>query len=289
MPITENSFTGEELTAAVQANPGLVEILKGAVINTENIRNAIEPDIIGSKKKEWAERDEQETFAITGIAKKDKEAYYDYRKRAFEEKTKTMSDELAALKDKQNPNAADKLRIEQLEKTLTDKDGEYNKTVESLKLEVNTVRTMSALEAAWGVLKARLKPGMPEELVENFVSNAMNKLTSSAQVQDDKAVTFLDAEGKVRLSKTDYKPLAAMQVLEEEIKSILDDGKKAQGAGSSAEGGAGAGEDKKWTGLPKEVTTQVQLTEYLQQLGIVQGSEEYDKIWKENAGNLKLR
>lgn len=288
MPITENSFTGEELTQAVQANPGLVDILKGAVINTEAIRSAIEPDIIGSKKKEWAERDEQETFALTGIAKKEKEAYYDYRKRAFEEKTKSMSDELTALKDKANPSAADKLRIEQLEKTLTDKDGEYNAKIESFKKEVSEVRTMSALEAAWGVLKTRLKPGMPEELVNTFVQNAMNKLTASAQVQEDKTVTFIDSEGKVRLSKSDYKPLAALAVLEEEIKSILDEGKKAAGAGSGNEGEENK-EDKKWTGLPKEVTTQVQLTEHLAKLGILQGSEEYDKIWAEHAGNLKLR
>jgi hypothetical protein len=111
MAITDNSFTADELNAAITAKPELIETLKGTlsgksfVVKTAEEHQAFitehEGIVAGKKTKEHADLLEKDVLELTGIAKLPNEKYYDYFKRATAEKlaaTKALESELAEIK-----------------------------------------------------------------------------------------------------------------------------------------------------------------------------------------------
>lgn len=294
MAITDNVFTAEEFDTALSTNPELFNIVQGKILEKDDYKKRFEPAFASDFTKRTADLIEADTLKLTGIAKKPQEKYYDYWQRAigevktnFASEQQRLTNEITLLKDKSNPDAATKARIEQLEKQLTDKDTEFATFKTNSSQEVNAAKVSAKLEASIPQLK--IKAGLPEDLVKIAMENTVAKLLKSAQVQEDGTITFLDADGKVRQNTSTYKPLTALEALNLELKTIVDEGVKQPGAGSNPGNENPPKEGSKFTGVPATVTTQVQLSEHLLSLGIMDGSKEWNEIFKEHGAKLKLR
>lgn len=292
MAITDNIFTADEFQAALTASPDLLNIVKGKIFENPEWLKTIEGDIISPKKREWAERDEAETFALTGIHKKDKEPFHDYRKRAFAEALEAKETELANLRNKHNPSAADQARIKQLEEANANLVKEKNQLSADFDSKLGNMTKQTALTAALAELRKGYKKDLPESLVALAEKDAIQQLTEAGMIQTDGTLTFKDGQGNVRQNTSTYKPLTAAEVLGESLKDLIDPGTKAAGAGGTGKGDEGKqGEGAaggKFAGVPAHVKTKTALNEHLAELGYTKDSKEFNEIWRAHASALPL-
>mgnify|MGYP006921290910 CR=1 FL=1 len=302
MPITENSFSAEELQAAIEQNPELINTVKTTlsgkkfIIQDESEHDVFKQNyaqsITRDLTKQHAEKLEADVLELTGIVKKPDEKYYEYLKRATKEALgdrESMKNELTLLKEKGNPNVADKARIEQLEKAIIERNNEIEQLKTNSKKEVTEVKAMASIENAISSFKSQYKKGMPESLVSLAEKNALNNLKAMAQVDDNGNVIFVDKDGKPMVDDKTFKPLSAKDLLANELKDLIETGRKGAGTGSGDDDQNDPNKGKgKFTQLPSEVKTRVQLTDYLLTLGYVKGSTEFDAVLEANK-NLPLR
>lgn len=312
MPITENKFTGDELTAALTANSAeLTPIIKGVLGNLKYVvrdeaeettfKTNYESTVVGTKTKEFADKLEADVLALTGIKKKDaNEKYYDYFKRATTEKlaaVTALQTELDALKLNHNPSAADKKRIEQLEAAVLEKETALTTHKTEAQKQIAQLKVGNELAAEVAKLRTRYKADIPAGVIEIVEKTAMQQLLAIAVVQDDGKVTYMGPDGKPIVDTANYQPKTADKLLEDALKDILDPGKVQPGAGSGAPGAGGApapgagGNGKKTvvTVLPPDVKSKVQLTDYLLKMGYTQDEEDFNKVYSELGKALPLR
>lgn len=303
MAITEHSFTPEELQEAIEKTPELINSVKTVLSNKKFIiqdeaehtafKQNYAQTITRDLTKQHADKLEADVLEITGIQKKPDEKYYEYFKRATSEslsELKTLKTELQTLKEKgPGASATEKARIEQLEKAIEDKNTELENLKNSTKKEKVESNALAEIKIALSGLRTNFKKGLPESLITMAENTALAKLKSIAQIDDDGNVIFVDKDNKPLVDDKTFKPLTAKELLERELKDIIDTGKKGTGTGSEDGKGKGSkGENGKFESLPDTVKTRVQLTDYLLQLGYVKGSPEMDKILEEHK-NLPLR
>lgn len=310
MAITDNSFTGDELKAAVTANPALLEHVKGFVTQDQKfiMRTAdeekaflekYEGEKIGERVSQIAQNIERDVEAITGIKKKDaNEKYYDYTKRALSE-VKASAGELQRkideLNSKTDLSAADRKRLTDLEAALAEKDTAINNLKAEKDKEVSDVKVSGHIDAAIARLSARYRKDLPKSIVELAERNARAEMLKAYKLAADGSLGWTDEKGEVITDpKNAFKPKAAEDILAEGyLKDLIDEGKKQTGTG--AQGGSGGkqepGNDQyTWAGIPDGVSTRVQLGDFLKKKGILDGSKEWNEIHaKDEVMKMKLR
>lgn len=292
MAITDNTFTADEFKAALSTNKDLFSIVKGTIMETPEYLRTIEPDIINPKKKEWAERDEAETLRLTGIAKKERESFHDYRERAFKEKMQPLEDELKTLKDKHNPSEADRKRIEQLEsqnKTLLEEKDALKNEYET---KITDLNKSSLIQNAFAAIRSEYKKDIPEDLIKLAERDAMDAMLKTSSIQSDGNIAFLDKDGNVLQDPKTYKALTASEIAKQKLASLIDTGKQQQGGGSNPTDNPPRdpkGGPAKLTALPSDVKTKTALTDYMMKNGYVHGTPEFDTTFNELGANLPLR
>lgn len=310
MPITDNSFTPEEFGAALAANPALLDGVKSTLtaqkyeVLSADDRAALlsnhEATVVSRKTTEHATALEKDVFDLTGIPKNAGEKYYDYFKRATGAKVgeaAAIKTELDELRSKGNTSDADKSRIKALEKQLNDSRTDLEGKLTAAQQELLNTRTQFAVESELAKLRATYKAGIPDSVIAVVEKAVVGELMQRAKMQDSdgkQVLTFLDNDGNVMLDQTTFKPAGPDALLKGHpaLKDLIDAGRQQAGTGTSGDQGnksqQGQG-DGKFTGLPADVTTKVKLTEYLLKLGIMDSTEEFNKIMSEHGAKLPLR
>jgi hypothetical protein len=301
MAITDNSFTKEEFLGAAQANPDLTRLVAGVITETENnpFRTLIEPSLVGPVTKRHAESLEADVKSLTGIEKKQDEKYYDYFKRAVQEKlgvVSTMETELKELREKGHSNQADKQRISALEKAIADTKDEMKSKLNEKDQALNKTRASYEVRNEIGKLQSKYKPGLPESLVKIAEQSVIDKLASEVVFQEDGTPTFLNEKKEVALDPQTFKPISIEQRVMEMLKDIVDTGKQQPGGGTkppiTPPGGTPPNPNdpaSKYSGIPDTVKTKVQLSEYLLSLGITADNPKFDEILDHDGKGLRIK
>jgi hypothetical protein len=306
MAITENKFTSDELKAAIEANPDLLNIVvpvlteKKYVVRDEateaTFRANLETQISTDLTRKHAETVEKDVLEITGIPKQQNEKYYDYLRRAATEKLQSVTKlekELTDLKSKSNPSEADKARIQQLEEGVNKMKKEHQEAIEKKDVELKTFRTLAPIETAIAALRAKYKKDLPASVLTVMENTVKNDLLKIAEVDEKGNIYFKDAEGKPLIRQSDMGKLTPEEVVNERMKDVIDTGIQQPGGGSGPAGGGAGGNGNSggkvvFTSFPSDVKTKDQATDYLVRIGLTHGSEEFDKAF-ETAKDLPLR
>jgi hypothetical protein len=312
MAITDNQFTADEFKAAVTTNrDALIPVIKSVlssdfkfVVQDETEHNTfrtnLESEVVGRKTSEWAQNLEKDVKELTGIDKRDaNEKYYDYFKRATTEKLSKLQQveaELADLRAKGNPSAADKARIQQLEQGLQQKEAEHKAELTAREKRIHELTVGNVLTGELAQLRAKYKKDIPEGIIKTVEQVAINNLLSMAQLQEGGKIVFLDDKGAPLVDAATLLPKSATTLLTEQLKDLIDTGRQQNGAGSGPNNNGNGQHNNNgnngapvFPGLPADVKSQIQLTEYLLKLGFLQGTPEFNKLFMENGKNLPLR
>lgn len=314
MAITDNSFTAQELGAAIQANPALAAELKtfgsstGYVVRNKDedseFMTNYENQIISKKTSEIANGIERDVAEVFGEPKLENEKYHDYAKRAILSSKQKLTDLDKQLKEAKeaagtNGSVTEKARIKQLEDAILAEQKTAGTKIEEKDKEIHKLKSSFAIERALAPLRTKYKPGLPESVISVFEANIIEKLTNSMKEVDGQIV-ILDEKGEPVLDKNTYKIKTIAQVLEENLSDILDNGKQQAGAGTTESGqnplnsAGGAVKDAQGkitavTSVPSDIKTKVQLTNYLLKLGLTIDSKEYSEAHAKFGENLPLR
>ena len=296
MALTDNTFTFEEFQAAVAANPALREVAVASVKHlgltpyTKEEFDAALGTEIGKKTSEIHSAYDKDILELTGEAKGGTEKTYDYLKRAVgsvltARQTKIADLEKAIADGSTDPTLKAQLAdLQQKETDWKEKEKSFGTTL----FEKDVL-----LDLRLGQVGLKLNEALPKSLQALALENAEKKVLAMAKQQtvDGKTSIVYMKNGAVALK--DGVAATAGDLLREELKDVLDTGQQGQGGGAGGAGGAGGqGKGGKITvpdTLPTTVKNQSQLIDYLLQLGLADGTDEFDNAFEKLSKGLPLR
>jgi hypothetical protein len=299
MPLDQNEIA--EIKTAIEKGTDLPVHLKplidlGLNIKTPQQQRDYETNyhqtVIAPEVKKIHTMFEQDIFAVTGIQKDTNEKSFDYLKRAVPAKISSsvsaMESELKALKE-QKPGTlsdADKARIKQLEDNIAEKDGEITK----LKTAGQEREINYKLDNSIAKIEGKFKKDIPASILKDSIERRREQLLKNSRI-NEAGIHFVDADNKPIISKATAQLLTVDEVVADAFKDMFAEEVKQPGAGTNGGGGTPppAGKvDTKTLEFPQEITTKVQLTEWLKKLGIPEGKE-YNEVHERLGKGLKLR
>lgn len=144
---------------------------------------------------------------------------------------------------------------------------------------------------------AKLRPlfdqSIKSEFMEDIVKSRLDKFRSENtphQLEDQ--IIYKDAQGNTKTSQQDGKPMSTSEVLLPYFKEIIDETRKAAGAGSNGQGGAGNGQAKTQLQRPEGVTSRVKLHEWLRSTdgpNLNESTAEFSEAFNELGKDLPIR
>ena len=291
---------------------------------TEEQMNAIctlskndEDAVIGGRFREVYNQLDETIARETGIARNGDEKTYNYLERAAKalaakansvEGLNVRINELTRERDKfkkaVEEGAADEQLKKQLAQAQTDLEN-VRKQYDTLKTESDTMKVQHAQElmglqvdneirSAMGGIK--FKAEFPQAVTDTIVNQAIAKIKGMKPefIDDGKGGKVLvfkgDDDAIMRNPDNHLNPFTAGELITKELKAmgIVDEGRKAAGAGSkpNAGGAGGGGAVVDITMARTQTEAQEIIARTLMQQGLVNGSDEFqqkmDEAWREN-------
>ena len=296
MPITDNSFTPEEFSAAIEAKPELLNHVTGVLSakkyairseqDEQTYRKNIEDSAIGSYTSKVATEVEKTMKELTGIDKLPNEKWTDYYQRATKDVVggkKQFENELTELRGKSNLTEAERNMLNDLKAANQKLQLDTESMKSSYEVQLKKLKASTSIQAEISAIRAQFKKTPELQKAIDIVSN--QTLKEMADMSD------IDQYGKVVFVKdgnfikdANGTPKTAAQIYSDAMADYIDKGRQQSGAGG--DGGSGGGS----TQVPPGVKTQVDLTRYINSLGIISGSKQYSEMFAKMEGNkLPLR
>lgn len=292
MALTENIASEQEISEAIANNPAFVDVLKAALpkanyaFRAKADDDALEATIIGNHTKKIAGK--VETFLETeaGIKKaKDDEKWYELNQRAIKT-LKTERDEkiaeLEALRKNSNITEAERQQLnELLESSKNDKKAIADMKKAHLE-EITRVKAgTQILSEVNPIRETFIKDDKLKKAIEIVHNQTINELLETVQINEHTGKPiFFGKDGKALLND-DKSFKSAADIYAEKMADFIDSGKVVKGAGGSGETNI--------KGVPAGVTTQLELSEFLQKSGLVAGTPAYTAEWNKYADKLPRR
>jgi len=292
MAITENSFTTEELTAALEAKPELLGVFKEAVkaqkvfvYQDTELNTFVETEkqkaVNEATSKIYSQLD-QDVIALTG-ATKGSEKTYEFIKRVISDsKTKQLSLETdVARLNKEITEGGDKTlqtRYEALEK---EHGVLKNETIPELNKKYFQSVVGSKISEAQKDLA--FNPAYDKEVIDALVGVATQKMMAAAKSDGDK-LQFLDTEGKPYMNGIDIATPKDVFLKFLPV-NIFDTKRKVEGGGTKKPGETTKHKNADGVDIviPGDITNKVKLHEYLISQGLESTSVEFMAIDKDYA------
>lgn len=289
-----------------------------AAISTLSVND--EQQVIGSKIGELHGRYDEDVKAVTGVEKNQGEKSYDYVKRVlgdFKSKV-SVSDTLQAkitgyeteisglkqqiaegkgdatirqqLKDAQAELATVKTQYGAEKQAWEGKEKQFSEQITGI--QVNT-----QFEKATAGLK--FKAGYPESVQKTLLSSAKAAILGTykpdwVEVDGEKVMVFRDSKGEILRNKANsLNPYTAQELVSEQLKEVIDLGKKTPGVGTGAPDKTGVEtiEIVDIAGARTQVQADEIIVKYLMQNGETRGSASFaekQRKLREDNGVSKL-
>lgn len=304
------------LTAAIlRANAGLAALSDEQLSIIEELSKNDENTVIGARIGELHGQYDNDVLSVTGIAKNQGEKTYDYVKRVLgdykqkaagaealntqitELKTQIEGYKKTIAEGKGNEAVAQQLKDAQ--KQLADtqalfetKNKEWQEKYDSL----NSQYQQSLIDAEFSkaLQGMKFKSIYPESVQKTLIESAKRTVLSTAKpdwVEENgvRKLVFRDAAGNIMTNQENrLNPFTPGELLQRELKDVLDTGRQQRGAGTQGNqgGSGGAGGSLDLTGITNQVDADNAISKHLMGLGYTRGSKEFSeealKIRREN-------
>lgn len=304
------------LTAAIlRANADLAALSDEQLSIIEELSRNDENTVIGARIGELHGQYDNDVLSVTGIAKNQGEKTYDYVKRVLgdykqkaagaealntqitELKTQIEGYKKTIAEGKGNEAVAQQLKDAQ--KQLADtqalfetKNKEWQEKYDSL----NSQYQQSLIDAEFGkaLQGMKFKSIYPESVQKTLIESAKRTILGTAKpdwVEENGArkLVFRDAAGNIMTNQENrLNPFTPGELLQRELKDVLDTGRQQSGTGTQGNqgGSGGAGGSLDLTGITNQVDADNAISKHLMGLGYTRGSKEFSdealKIRQEN-------
>ena len=304
------------LTAAIlRANAGLATLSDEQISIIEELSRNDENTVIGARIGELHGQYDNDVLSVTGIAKNQGEKSYDYVKRILgdykqraageealnaqitELKTQIEGYKKAILEGKGREAVAQQLKDAQ--KQLADtqalfetKSKEWQEKYDSL----NSQYQQSLIDAEFdkALQGMKFKSIYPESVQKTLIESAKRTILGTAKpdwVEENGArkLVFRDAAGDIMTNQENrLNPYTPGELLQRELKDVLDTGRQQKGTGTQSNHGGSGGADISLdlTGITTQVDADNAISKHLMGLGYTRGSKEFSdealKIRQEN-------
>lgn len=303
------------LTAEVlRANAGLAALSDEQLSIIAEMSRNDENTVIGTRIGELHGQYDNDVLSVTGIAKNQGEKSYDYVKRVLGEYkqkaagTEALNAQITELKTqiegykktieagKGNEAIAQQLRDAQ--KQLADTQALFeskNKEWQGKYDTLNTQYQQSLIDAEFGkaLQGMKFKSIYPESVQKTLIESAKRTVLASAkpdwvEENGERKLVFRDAAGNIMTNKENrLNPFTPGELLQRELKDVLDTGRRQTGTGTQGQqGGRGGNTSVDLTGVTNQVDADNVISKHLMALGYTRGSKEFSdealKIRKEN-------
>ena len=284
-----------------------LSIIAEMSINDENT-------VIGTRIGELHGQYDNDVLSVTGIVKNQGEKSYDYVKRVLGEYkqkaagTEALNTQITELKTqiegykktieagKGNEAIAQQLRDAQ--KQLADTQALFeakNKEWQGKYDTLNTQYQQSLIDAEFGkaLQGMKFKSIYPESVQKTLIESAKRTVLASAkpdwvEENGERKLVFRDAAGNIMTNQENrLNPFTPGELLQRELKDVLDTGRRQTGTGTQGQqGGQGGNTSVDLTGVTNQVDADNVISKHLMALGYTRGSKEFSdealKIRKEN-------
>ena len=304
------------LTAAIlRANAGLAALSDEQLGIIEELSRNDENTVIGARIGELHGQYDNDVLSVTGIAKNQGEKSYDYVKRILgdykqkaagaealntqitELKTQIEGYKKTIAEGKGNEAVAQQLKDAQ--KQLADTQALFetkNKEWEEKYNSLNNQYQQSLIDAEFSkaLQGMKFKSIYPESVQKTLIESAKRTVLSTAKpdwVEENgvRKLVFRDAAGNIMTNQENrLNPFTPGELLQRELKDVLDTGRQQRGAGTQGNqgGSGGAGGSLDLTGITNQVDADNAISKHLMGLGYTRGSKEFSdealKIRQEN-------
>ena len=303
------------LTAEVlRANAGLAALSDEQLSIIAEMSRNDENTVIGTRIGELHGQYDNDVLSVTGIAKNQGEKSYDYVKRVLGEYkqkaagTEALNTQIIELKTqiegykktieagKGNEAIAQQLRDAQ--KQLADTQALFeakNKEWQGKYDTLNTQYQQSLIDAEFGkaLQGMKFKSIYPESVQKTLIESAKRTVLASAkpdwvEENGERKLVFRDAAGNIMTNQENrLNPFTPGELLQRELKDVLDTGRRQTGTGTQGQqGGQGGNTSVDLTGVTNQVDADNVISKHLMALGYTRGSKEFSdealKIRKEN-------
>ena len=303
------------LTAEVlRANAGLATLSDEQLSIIAEMSRNDENTVIGTRIGELHGQYDNDVLSVTGIAKNQGEKSYDYVKRVLGEYkqkaagTEALNTQITELKTqiegykktieagKGNEAIAQQLRDAQ--KQLADTQALFeakNKEWQGKYDTLNTQYQQSLIDAEFdkALQGMKFKSIYPESVQKTLIESAKRTVLASAkpdwvEENGERKLVFRDAAGNIMTNQENrLNPFTPGELLQRELKDVLDTGRRQTGTGTQGQqGGQGGNTSVDLTGVTNQVDADNVISKHLMALGYTRGSKEFSdealKIRKEN-------
>lgn len=304
------------LTAAIlRANAGLAALRDEQLSIIEELSRNDENTVIGARIGELHGQYDNDVLSVTGIAKNQGEKSYDYVKRILgdykqkaagaealntqitELKTQIEGYKKTIAEGKGSEAVAQQLKDAQ--KQLADTQALFeskNKEWEEKYNSLNNQYQQSLIDAEFSkaLQGMKFKSIYPESVQKTLIESAKRTVLSTAKpdwVEENgvRKLVFRDAAGNIMTNQENrLNPFTPGELLQRELKDVLDTGRQQRGAGTQGNqgGSGGAGGSLDLTGITNQVDADNAISKHLMGLGYTRGSKEFSdealKIRREN-------
>lgn len=302
----------------IKANADLATLSEAQLTAIATLSVNDENHVINTKIGELHGRYDEDVKAVTGIEKNQGEKSYDYVKRvlgdfkskiggATELQTKISGyeTEIATLKQQISSGKGDDVIRQQLKDAQTelatlktqydtDKQAWGNKEKE-FSQQITSIQVDTQFEKAVAGLK--FKAGYPESVQKTLLSSAKSAILGTykpdwVEADGKKIMVFRDAKGEIARNKANsLNPYTAQELISEQLKEVIDPGKKTTGTGTEEPGKREVEtiEIVDIAGAKTQVQADEIIVKYLMQNGETRGSasfaEKQKKLREENGVN----
>ena len=298
----------------LRANAGLAALSDEQLSIIAEMSRNDENTVIGTRIGELHGQYDNDVLSVTGIAKNQGEKSYDYVKRVLGEYkqkaagTEALNTQITELKTqiegykktieagKGNEAIAQQLRDAQ--KQLADTQALFeakNKEWQGKYDTLNTQYQQSLIDAEFGkaLQGMKFKSIYPESVQKTLIESAKRTVLASAkpdwvEENGERKLVFRDAAGNIMTNQENrLNPFTPGELLQRELKDVLDTGRRQTGTGTQGQqGGQGGNTSVDLTGVTNQVDADNVIRKHLMALGYTRGSKEFSdealKIRKEN-------
>ena len=302
----------------IKANAELATLSEAQLAAIATLSVNDENQVINTKIGELHGRYDEDVKTVTGIEKNQGEKSYDYVKRVLgdfkskisgatelQNKITGYETEIANLKQQISEGKGDEVIRQQLKDAQTElatlktqydtdkqawgnKEKEFSQQITSLQVDTQFEKAVAGL---------KFKAGYPESVQKTLLSSAKSAILGAykpdwVEADGQRIMVFRDKNGEILRNKSNsLNPYTAGELISEQLKEVLDPGKKTTGTGTEepGKGGVDTIEIVDIAGAKTQVQADEIIVKYLMQNGETRGSasfaEKQKKLREENGVN----
>ena len=300
------------LTAEViKANADLSNLTDAQLAAITTLSANEENQVINTKIGELHGRYDEDVKSVTGIEKSSGEKTYDYVKRvladlktksagapdlqSYENEIATLKSQIAngkgdeairqQLKDAQAELSTLKAQYDVDKQNWGNKEKEFTNKITGIEIDSNFEKAVAGL---------KFRAGYPESVQRTLLSSAKSAILGAykpdwVEADGQRIMVFRDKNGEILRNKSNsLNPYTADELISEQLKEVIDNGRIITGAGTQGQGNgqSGSAEVFNIAGAKTQVEADEIIVKYLMQIGETRGSgsfaEKQKKLRQEN-------